>query len=235
MQHEFSTISRRSVVDTIVEEIKRSLLKGTLTPGQKLPSEQELSSQFGVGRGSIREAMKMLTAIGVLDIRQGDGTYVTESIPTTVLDPLIFSLISSNGTSEQLLELRKTLEIGCAELAAEKADNAAFERMEAAIDALEEYAASGEGDPATLAELDIAFHRAIFNAAENPLLVKVAETVIVLFESSISRSIAGPGGIDRAIQHHRQTLVALRERDPEKLRAAVHTALRGWEDHMDGG
>ena len=93
----------KSIVDKIMIEIKSSLIQGDLKLGDKLPSERELTEKYGVSRGAVREAVKMLVALGVVEIKRGDGTYITKKVPHSGLNQLIFSLIQEEGTPQELL------------------------------------------------------------------------------------------------------------------------------------
>ncbi|MCB0029503.1 MAG: FadR family transcriptional regulator, partial [Anaerolineales bacterium] len=117
----FEPLKRPNAVEDIINTFKEAILHGQLKPGQRLPSEAELCEQLGVGRGTIREAMKMLRALGVVKIQQGDGTYIADKPTASALNPLVFALLLETGSGTDLLELRALLEIGGYQLAAQKA------------------------------------------------------------------------------------------------------------------
>ena len=96
----FQTLTRPKAVEDIVETFKQAIIHGDLQPGQRLPSEAELSQQLGVGRGTVREAMKMLEALGVVNIKRGDGTYITDKPSPTLLSPLMFAIMLEPRTSD---------------------------------------------------------------------------------------------------------------------------------------
>ena len=93
---------KESIVQKIVGEFRNALVTKTLKPGDKMPTEIELARKFFVSRNMVREAIKMLVALGVVEIRRGEGTYVTKNISTPVVDPLIFNLVLSGGAPEVL-------------------------------------------------------------------------------------------------------------------------------------
>ena len=96
MSNLFEASKRESAVDLVVNSIKQLLMERTLKPGDKLPSELEISEELRVSRGSVREAMKILSAFGLVDIRVGNGTYVCETPGNTTMDSLLFSFFISN-------------------------------------------------------------------------------------------------------------------------------------------
>ena len=107
-----TAIGRPSVVNLVLERVKDALISQELKPGDKLPTEMELCKSLNVGRTSVREAVKMLEALGVAEVRRGDGTYISETLNASSLNPLIFALALQSGTNAELVELRLLVEIG---------------------------------------------------------------------------------------------------------------------------
>ena len=107
---------RESAVDIVVNNIKQLLIDRRLKPGDKLPSELEISEGLGVSRGSVREAMKILSAFGLIDIRVGNGTYVCETPANSILDSFLFSFFTVNPNIDDIYEFRHIFEINILEL-----------------------------------------------------------------------------------------------------------------------
>ena len=105
MEH-LPSIKRNNISSEIAEIITNLILTGELNPGDKLPTELEFTQQLGVGRNSLREAIKMLTFIGILEIRRGEGTFVRKELSSPIINPLLMSLIFEEKTAEELVELR---------------------------------------------------------------------------------------------------------------------------------
>ncbi|HTP58575.1 MAG TPA: GntR family transcriptional regulator, partial [Spirochaetia bacterium] len=105
-------VQRASAVDTVIHKIRELVKSGQLKPGDRLPNETELSKAFGTSRGPIREGVKALVALGVLDVRRGDGTYISESSARTAVDQLLFQLLLSKAEQKELRELRSMMELG---------------------------------------------------------------------------------------------------------------------------
>lgn len=228
----FPPIKRTAVVDDIIESIKQALINGDLRPGQRLPSEAELVEQLEVGRGTIREAMKMLSAIGVVDIRRGDGTYVVDKPSANLLDPLVFAILLEQGTNKELLELRTLIEVGYCQLAAENATDEDLHIVEEAARAWEAYALSPDPDIDHLTQLDLDFHYRILDATHNPLVLRIGHTVEKLYLSSIRSALSQEEVLEWGIKGHQRIVEALHRRDPEMVRQAVVFSLEYWGSEL---
>ncbi|NDJ75817.1 MAG: FadR family transcriptional regulator [Chloroflexi bacterium] len=229
----FRSIQQASVVDQIIETFKHALINGELKPGQRLPSEAELVQQFGVGRSAIREAMKILQALGVVRIQQGNGTYIVDEPTPSILDPLIFALLLETAMSDDLVELRRLFEIGYCELAAQHATEGDWEAIKQAAVALEEYTAQPNPEVEILARLDLAFHHTILKASHNPLVLRLGQAIEELFFASMRNTyLAVNDNLDYATKFHREIMHALHDGNPEKIRAAVEGSLVYWREEV---
>lgn len=227
----FSSIQQPSIVEQIIQSVKQSIINGELQPGQRLPSELELSRQLGVGRGAVREAMKVLQALGVVTIRQGDGTYIVDGTTPTMLSPLVFAILLETNTTMDLFELRRLLEIGYCELAARNATEEDWTRIEAAARALEDYAKTEQVDETV--RLDLDFHYAILESTHNPLVIRIGRTVEDLFFASIRKTyLARHDNIRWAIDSHREILEAMRDGSSDKIRMAIDNSLIYWKEEV---
>lgn len=224
----FQTIKRPSVVEEIIESFKQALIHGELRPGQRLPSEAELAQQLGVGRTALREAMKMLEALGVVNIQQGDGTHIVDEPSPSLLNPLVFAIMLEAGMGAELLELRSLVQVGYCQLAAQKATPEDLERVAEAAQAWESYARRTDRDVDRLTELDLDFHYAILYATHSPLVIKIGRTVEELFFASIRSTVSKIEGLEWGIEGHRHILQAIRDGDPEAVRQAVVASLDYW-------
>ena len=219
---------KTSLTQKIINQIKKALINGDLKAGEKLPPEIELAKSFGVSRTAVREAFKMLVALGVAEVKQGDGTYISKNISSTVIDPLIFSLILEDRTPQELLELREMIEIGLLEIVLNKVTDKDIEQMEKAIEELEQNYQRGETDVEILTELDLKFHYAFAEASHNPSIKKIACTIWEVFTASIKKSAR----LERATVHHRRIVQAIKERNREKARKAIYVSLKVWKRHQ---
>jgi len=217
------------VTQKVVNEIKRSLIRGDLRPGDRLPPENVLVDKFSVSRTAVREATKMLSAIGALNIRRGSGTFIASDLSCKTLDSLAFALILNQKTSQQLLELREMLEIGLMGRVIEKATSKDIRKMELAIEDLESQVDVGDGEK--LCEADLQFHYAFAEATHNPLIERIARTVWELFVPSMRRSLRNRRTtVEQAIREHKMMLKAVKERHIVEGTEAIHASLRAWKE-----
>lgn len=219
-------MDRESVVSLAIARIKDALLQKALKQGDFLPSETELTKTLGIGKSSVREAVKMLQAIGVVEVRRGHGTLVRRHPGPDYLSPLVFQLIMESGYPDDLVELRRMFEPAAAVMAMERATAEDHERIRQAVERLDRAVAVGT----PTAEDDIAFHLAMLNATKNPLVVRIGETIFQLFQPSITVSMQHIA--HRAIQDHRRIYEAFRSGDAERLRAAVLKSYEGWKESL---
>ncbi len=224
-------ISKANVVDTVIAQLLDRLLEGELKVGDKLPAETELAGQVGVGRNSIREAMKVLQVLGIIERRQGDGSYISSSF-NVPFDSLLFSLIGKISKPEELVELRRVLELGVMELVIEKADEEDFRLLQEKVDLLDRYA---KMDPIPIDEAiraDMAFHLALIDVTRNDALVEFGKLIMRLFQASMIAHIATPQGIRRAVQDHNAILREIRARDKQAAREMIIQSLMVWREYI---
>lgn len=219
--------TRNSAVGYVLDCIKKAIVRRELKPGDMLPSETELSAQLGVGKTSIREALKMLQAVGAVDIRHGLGTVIRNEPGPDMLTPLVFQLLLKDGTSAELLEFRKLLEPNYTVLAQEKATEADIAALGRLVERLEKRIAEGT----QTVEDDLGFHRAILQATRNPYMITMGSTILELFRSSIEKSIREIPNV--AASDHRAIYVAFKSRDPVLLRAAIEKSYEGWSRSLN--
>lgn len=218
-----------SIPERVIDEIRDALLRGDLRPGDRLPTESQLASKFLVSRIAVREAMKMLSVMGVVEIKRGNGTYIAKNISASMIDPFIFSLIVEKKTPEELLDLREMLEIGILEIVLKRATKDDIEKMEEAVKLLEEDSKKAEKDSEILKEHNLGFHYAFAKATHNPMVVKIAEALWEIFAFTIKESTLKK--TEESVQDHKMILEALKEKDLEKAKIAIHSSLKGWQKY----
>lgn len=219
-------VAKDSVVSLAIARIHDALLQKALRPGDYLPSETALTKTLGIGKSSVREAVKMLQAMGVVEVRRGFGTVVRRQPGPNTISPLVFQLIMEAGYPDDLIDLRLMFEPAYSVMAMERATAEDHDRIQAAMERLEQSVQSGT--PA--AEDDIAFHLAILQATKNPLVIRIGETIFQLFKPSISVSMQHIA--PRAVQDHRRIFEAFRSGDMARLRAAVLKSYEGWKESL---
>ncbi len=209
--------------ESIVRQIAASIRDGQLGKGDRLPTERELSASFGVGRGVIREAIKVLSAVGFVEARQGSGIFVLSSIPT-VSRAFTLSVSPDAVSIERLFEFRRVLEVEAARLAARHRSNEHIAEIAGAVEATASALESGDWDEFTNA--DNAFHSAVARAGGNPFLeVSVASTREV--QLGVVTLIADrAGSVRSAFAHHCAIAEAISRQKPDEAaqRMADHIA-----------
>jgi GntR family transcriptional repressor for pyruvate dehydrogenase complex len=214
---EFETIRRNAVADEAIATVKRMIVRGALQAGQRLPAERELAAQLGVSRPSLREAIRALIALNILESRHGQGTFVSSLEPELLTEPIDFVLQVADGGAGALFEARSVLEAGIAALAAERATD--LELAE-----LEDFARRGRtkvGDTDTFIEHDVEFHDRIRRAARSPILASMLGSVSALSLETRRRTAQSQPVRARSHADHMRMVKTLKARDPEAARRAM--------------
>lgn len=209
----------KPLAERVAEEIQHLILDQSLKAGDKLPNEFEMAEELNVGRGTIREAVKILVSRNILEIRRGCGTFVCEK-PGLTEDPLGLSFVADKQKlTEDLGEVRLMIEPAAAALAAKNATEEEIQRLEALTEEIEELIRRDESHM----EKDIAFHELIAASSKNlvmPNLVPVIHSAIPLFIAWTDKELS-----DDTVRSHRRIVEAIRRRDPEAAREAMQEHL----------
>jgi DNA-binding FadR family transcriptional regulator len=196
-------IQRQPLVEQVIEQLQR-LIESELEVGVKLPSEPELMTQFGVSRSTLREAVRVLTHIGLLEVRQGDGTYVRAKTELTELARRL-----QQAAIEEVYEVRRILELEIARLAAQRRDEVDLAQMQESLQHRER--ARQTGDAAAFLEADVVFHLAVAVSSKNAVLVEVYQTFVRSLREALAQLIRSdkPVGQPEQAQLHQQLLDAI--------------------------
>ena len=225
----------RSQSDVVVHGIKRMITSGKLGAGSRLPIEKDLSIELGVSRGSLREGVRALCIMGVLETRQGDGTYVTSLEPSLLLAPMSFMVdLHAASDSSHLQSVRRVLETEAAGRAALTIDEEALAQAEAILASVEPLVYSTtETDYDTIMEADIAFHRVIAHASGNPALEALIEALAGrTVRGRMWRAISEEGAVHATHTEHHAILRALAVHDPDSARLRMGTHLLAVQDFL---
>jgi GntR family transcriptional repressor for pyruvate dehydrogenase complex len=195
----FSHVKRATVSETIVEQVKDLIIDGQLTAGQKLPSERELAEELRVGRSSVREATSALVAMGVAQVRQGEGVYIRPDFPESVIDKFDWSALMLRGQLDDLVETRLAIEQATVRLAAERASaqtRKELRRLAQLMDVNTEIDA--------FIEDDLRFHLALAEASQNAVMHSVIHGIQQLMRRSMFKVLQRREMRELALsQHHR--------------------------------
>ncbi|SDK90963.1 DNA-binding transcriptional regulator, FadR family [Glycomyces sambucus] len=223
-----------SRTDDVVNGIKHMILNGDLGPGERLPVEKELAETLGVSRGSLREGVRALSILGVLNTRQGDGTYVTSLDVAQLLAPMGFVVdLHGEGHAENVHALRRLLESEAARLAAVRITDGSLADAKALLEGAEPFLEGGPDAHERLMEIDIAFHRIIASHTGNPVLIGMIEALASrTVRERLWRSLREEGVLHRTHEEHLAIWRALRARDPEAARVRMANHLLGVEESL---
>ncbi|MEU1802663.1 FadR/GntR family transcriptional regulator [Streptomyces sp. NPDC019937] len=212
-----------AVTDEAIEKIKGMIVSGALRPGDRLPKESELAADLGLSRNSLREAVRALSLIRILDVRQGDGTYVTSLDPQLLLEALSFVVdFHRDDTVLEFLAVRRILEPAATAQACGRISDAALDALGAQLDALGQTPSVEE-----LVACDLEFHRGIVHASGNSVLCSLLDGLSgPTTRARVWRGLTQEDAVSRTLHEHRAILGALRDRDAEAARswATVHVA-----------
>jgi len=211
-----------AATDVVVARIREAIGRGELKSGDRLPPERELALSLGVSRPSIRSGLKTLEGMGVLQIRQGSGTFITGGPPALDAEPLTFLAALHGFSREQMFEARIALEVSVVAFAAERATP---DQVIAISDETTAMYASLD-QPDTFLVHDIKFHRAIAAAANNPVLASLVEMVSSIFYKGRQQTIRFATDLRVAADEHRGIYQAIRSHDVERARKAMTDHLR---------
>jgi GntR family transcriptional repressor for pyruvate dehydrogenase complex len=219
----YKVVRTSRLYEQIVQQIEDSILRGTLKAGDQLPSERELALKFGVSRTAVREAVKALHEKGLVEAYSGRGTFITNGTSQAVRQSIdLMMRIDQADGSVYLAEVRQILEPEIAALAATRIQEPQLVLMREAFavmsDALK--------DPDAYIEADLDFHLALAEAAENPLILSLLDSIVGLLREQRIKIFFEDGGPQRGQYHHARILAAIERRDPEASRAAMRDHLQ---------
>ncbi len=210
----------------MADRIRRLIVDGRLKAGDRLPPERELAEAFGVSRTSVRDAIRVLEMVGLLEPRQGDGTVVHDLSPDALAQPLASILIRNRALLAELLDVRKMIEPPIAARAASLASAEEVGRLEEIFSRQVEKAGRGQ----FAIEEDSEFHNLLATAAKNAVVLKVLDVLMDLLQESRERSLQVPGRLQKSLQGHRRILEAIKRRDAAGAQSAMRQHLAEIED-----
>ncbi|HEV7185280.1 MAG TPA: FadR/GntR family transcriptional regulator [Leifsonia sp.] len=215
-----------AVTDEAILKIKEMILSGELAPGDRLPPEQQLSERLGLSRSSLREAVKALEVIRVLDVRRGDGTYVTSLEPQLLLEAMSFVVdLHDDSSVLELFAVRRILEPAAAALAAAAMTEDTVAALRSEVDAVD-VSSSMEG----LVAHDLAFHKLISESSGNRYLASLIDGLSSrTVRARVWRGLTQENAVERTLTEHYAIVDALESGDAELARALVTVHINGVE------
>jgi GntR family transcriptional regulator, transcriptional repressor for pyruvate dehydrogenase complex len=206
------------VTEGAIDKIRERIVSGAWGPGDRLPKESELAAELGLSRNSLREAVRALSQLRVLEVRQGDGTYVSSLEPGLLLESTGFiSHLLLGDTELELYEVRRILEAAVASLAAGRIDATERDDLTESLDRMREARTVEE-----LVEADVAFHAVIARAAGNAVLASLLASLATrTMRARLWHGRQAEGALDETLDEHRRIFEAIMAGDPELARAAA--------------
>lgn len=218
---------REGLPQVIARKLIDYILSGEVAPGTRMPSERQLASDLGVGRSAVREALKSLGLLGLVEVRQGDGTYLRK--PDSDLLPRVieWGLLLGERRTLDLVDARQHLEVTVTRLAAQRRDADDLQRMKDAMAAMRK-----QSDPGAFVDGDVAFHMAVAKAAKNAVLYDVLNSIRSLLKVWIRRAIAEAGETGTSYKEHVPVFEAIRDGRPEDAALAMSLHMEEAADRL---
>lgn len=217
-----------STTDSVLASLAEYIEESGLSVGDRLPAERDIAQQLGVSRPMLREALGRWSALGLVETRNGRGTYLRAPISARSRH-VVLTVDPERQTLLQTLELRRALETEAAALAAERATPeqvAELERLLAAVEAAYERVGDAPAE-------DWAFHLAVYQATGNPLFAQFIEGILAMFHRFWENPLQRPDFARRGLAHHRTLVERIRDRDPQGAREAVLSILQVLQEELE--
>ncbi|AVP54398.1 GntR family transcriptional regulator [Clostridium tetani] len=216
----FSPVKNKKIYEEVIEQIKDMIYKGILKKGDKLPSERDMVEKLQVSRTSVREALRSLEIVGLIESRQGEGNFIKEDFEDGLIEPLSVMFMLQDSKSEEILELRKIIEVGTIKLAAERITESELEELNELKEKLKT-----PNKEENLAEIDREFHYKIAAASKNFLLLGVLNAISALMESYIKDArksiLEEEGNRQELITQHENIFEALNNNSEDEAAEAM--------------
>ena len=214
-------ISRATLPKEIVKALTSLIMKGVWKPGDLIPSEKELAKRFQVGRSTIREAVKSLAVLGVLESRAGEGSIVQAPNSELLSGAFRWGLLLSERNLDDLVDVRVLIEAECARRAAQRNSSALLELLDASLTDM----AAHQTDHTAFMESDTRFHMAIARAAQNPIFENMGSTIQSIVRIWYPKTYFIPETKDRTIAEHRAIAEAIGAGDAHQAALAMQKHL----------
>lgn len=229
---QFKPIQPRKIYEQIVAQIKSMISEGDLKPGDRLPSERMMADRLQVSRASVREALSALHMMGLVEIKSGEGTYIKQSDVNSIIEPLALILLMERDTVFEILEVRKSLEVEAAGLAAQRRTEEELTAMKDALLEMEEdLKADKVGE-----EADWRFHFSIAQASRNTLLMRLMNTISDTMQQTmrVSRQklYLKTNNASKLLDQHKLIFEAVQAKDSERARHEMYEHLKFVEVEM---
>lgn len=232
---------QESATNIVLNKMTELFMDGVLRPGDLIPPENDLAKSMNVGRGSVREAMKILDAFGIIEIKRGSGTYVCEEIQPQSFNPLLFALLFESKNDDHIVELRQCIEFELVKLIICHAEPSDFERLHQILDAMDQQTDPGQQEQDSMFRHEQEFHHALGKATHNPLISKIYDFIMEFFtpfiridvdQTELRAKEDAHGLCQKSISVHRKILNALETKNIGAAEYAVMEGLLIWRERF---
>ena len=230
--HLMAPLPSGSKSEVIIQRITDALISGDLKPGDKIPTEQEFCDQLKIGRNTVREAIKVLIAFGVLEIRRSEGTFVVDHFSPKLMDSVLYGLILCPRSLDSLLEFKISLWTSMILLAIDKATDEDVAQLQMLYDALAKTIHASEPDVDAIFSDSEDFHRFLGEITHNPLMAQLNELTVNFSVNSRVQSISlrlEKGKLSDMLQEYAAMLELVRRRDKEAVPRTMASILAAWK------
>ncbi len=221
-------INKESVVQQVIDRLTEAMISGALKPGDKIPTEMEMSETFGVGRNSIREAIKILVYLGVLEIKRADGTFVRNGFTDSMIDPMIYGIIlNADESYVELKEFRELMEQSIVRSAIKKSTKKDIELLHEKYKVLESVIMEENTDIARIFQADNDFHDTISEMMHNSLMIKINSVVRTLTYSLRLKTVTfmiENGSKQELLDAHKDIYEVIKNKDFDRIESVVHAS-----------
>lgn len=207
-------LKRISLCDQVIEQINQDLVKGVYKPGDRLPVENELARNFGVSRNTIREAFKKLSMMGIVDIRQGEGTYIREIVPESFMKPLFPMLLLGKKNLYSILEARILIESKTLELAIDNITEAELQVLDTMLSGMENLIKNGQLDK--YGDEDLLFHLQLSKYSQNGVLSAIHQILQDYIRFEIRVGLLEYEAIEKSLIDHKLIVQKIKEKDKKE-------------------
>jgi len=224
------------LIEKIVEDLQDRIVRGDLKEGEKLPAQEKFAETLGVSRGTLREAFNQLVLMGILEMKQGSGTYVKSVTPSSYMNSLSSALLMNKGSAAELLDARLSIEGAVAFLAAKKATEEDIRGLGKVIDGMREDLREGRIED--YANRDIEFHFLVAKSSKNRVLMKVVETIRdSMYQLMAEFYSTMPNIVKLSMGYHQKILRAIEAHDPVEARKQMESHIHSLVTtiHRSGG
>ncbi len=219
-----------SVVERIIEQIQNALAYGRFKLGDKLPSEFELMEELHVGRNSLREAMRVLTTLGIVEVRRGDGTYFCNELKPSFANHVAYRLLLKEASAFEIIEFRQMLDEDILTLAVQKCTKDDITKLKEYIDEMRN--AFNSGDISKAAKLDYSFHMFLAQCSRNKFLIRIFSEIYAIFESSIEQNMRNEELFASADKHHAEMVECIEFKNINGVSKVINNSLESWKENI---